>query len=49
MNIKLDENLPAGLSPLLAARGHDTQTVPQERLYDNDLRPLHEACKSLRD
>jgi predicted nuclease of predicted toxin-antitoxin system len=32
MNIKLDENLPAGLSPLLAARGHDTQAVPQEML-----------------
>lgn len=32
MNIKLDENLPAGLSALLAARGHDIETVPQERL-----------------
>jgi predicted nuclease of predicted toxin-antitoxin system len=38
MKIKLDENLPASLSPLLATRGHDAQTVPQERLGGaNDL------------
>ncbi len=32
MKIKLDENLPDGLSGLLVARGHDAQTVPQQRL-----------------
>jgi predicted nuclease of predicted toxin-antitoxin system len=32
MKIKLDENLPDGLSRLLVARGHDAQTVPQQRL-----------------
>lgn len=30
MKIKLDENLPATLVGLLAALGHDTDTVPQE-------------------
>jgi len=32
MNIKLDENLPAGLSSVLAVHGHDVETVPQESL-----------------
>ena len=30
MRIKLDENLPAGLVPLLAALGHEVDTVPAE-------------------
>lgn len=30
MKIKLDENLPSTLVRLLAALGHDTDTVPQE-------------------
>ena len=30
MKIKLDENLPEALVPVLAAFGHDTDTVPQE-------------------
>ncbi|MBK8760065.1 MAG: DUF5615 family PIN-like protein [Sulfuritalea sp.] len=32
MKIKLDENLPARLASLLAARGHDVHTVPNEGL-----------------
>lgn len=32
MKIKLDENLPARLSGILAARGHDVHTVPEENL-----------------
>lgn len=32
MRIKLDENLPAGLVPLLAALGHEVDTVPAEGL-----------------
>lgn len=30
MKVKLDENLPAGLAPLLTALGHDVDTVPAE-------------------
>jgi predicted nuclease of predicted toxin-antitoxin system len=32
MQLKLDENLPAKLAPLLAALGHDVDTVPHEQL-----------------
>jgi predicted nuclease of predicted toxin-antitoxin system len=32
MKIKLDENLPATLAAVLAAAGHDVDTVPQEGL-----------------
>ena len=32
MRIKLDENLPAGLVPLLGALGHEVDTVPAEGL-----------------
>ena len=32
MNIKLDENLPHALVPLLSALGHDVDTVESERL-----------------
>jgi len=32
MKTKLDENLPDGLSRQLVARGHDAQTVPEQRL-----------------
>jgi len=38
MNIKLDENLPASLSSVLGSRGHEVQTVPQEKLAGaNDI------------
>jgi predicted nuclease of predicted toxin-antitoxin system len=30
MNIKLDENMPAGLAPVLADLGHNVETVVQE-------------------
>jgi hypothetical protein len=32
MKVKLDENLPTRLLDALRQRGHDVQTVPQERL-----------------
>lgn len=32
MRVKLDENLPAGLAPILRSLGHDVDTVPQEGL-----------------
>jgi predicted nuclease of predicted toxin-antitoxin system len=36
VRIKLDENLPAGLVPLLAALGHDVDTVPAEGIGGED-------------
>ena len=30
MNIKLDENMPAGLAPILSGLGHNVETVVQE-------------------
>ncbi len=36
MRIKLDENLPAGLAPLLAALGHEVDTVPAEGIGGED-------------
>lgn len=32
MKIKLDENLPARLVPILQRQGHDVDTVPEEQL-----------------
>ena len=32
MKIKLDENLPARLVPILQRHGHDVDTVPEEQL-----------------
>jgi len=32
VKVKLDENIPSKLAQLLAALGHDTDTVPQEGL-----------------
>jgi len=32
MQIKLDENMPAGLAAMLASFGHDVDTVPEEGL-----------------
>jgi predicted nuclease of predicted toxin-antitoxin system len=32
MKIKLDENMPAGLSQTLSQLGHDVDTIPQEGL-----------------
>lgn len=36
MRIKLDEDLPAAMVPLLAALGHEVDTVPAERLGGQD-------------
>jgi predicted nuclease of predicted toxin-antitoxin system len=36
MRIKLDENLPARLAPLLGVFGHDADTVPEEGLQGRD-------------
>jgi len=36
VRIKLDENLPAGLAPLLAALGHEVDTVPAEGIGGED-------------
>ncbi|MCE5266818.1 MAG: DUF5615 family PIN-like protein [Planctomycetaceae bacterium] len=36
MRIKLDENLPARLTPLIGAAGHDVDTVPGEQLAGRD-------------
>ena len=36
MRIKLDENLPAGLVPLLAALGHEVDTVTVEGIGGED-------------
>jgi predicted nuclease of predicted toxin-antitoxin system len=36
VKIKLDENLPAGLVPLLTALGHEVDTVPAEAIGGED-------------
>jgi predicted nuclease of predicted toxin-antitoxin system len=36
VRIKLDENLPAALVPLLAALGHDVDTAPAEGIAGED-------------
>ena len=36
MRIKLDENLPAGLVPLLTVLGHEVDTVPAEGIGGED-------------
>ncbi len=36
MKIKLDENIPLQLVPLLIQQGHDVDTVPQEGLAGTD-------------
>ncbi len=36
MRIKLDENMPAGLSNFLARLGHAVETVPDEGLAGHD-------------
>jgi predicted nuclease of predicted toxin-antitoxin system len=36
VKIKLDENLPRQLVPLLTKLGHDVDTVPDERLTGRD-------------
>jgi predicted nuclease of predicted toxin-antitoxin system len=36
MRIKLDENMPEALVPILSDMGHDTDTAPQEGLAGQD-------------
>ncbi len=45
MKIKLDENLPEALVPILAAYGHDTDTVPQESLTGQPDETVWEAAQ----
>ena len=45
MNIKLDENLPEALAPILAELGHDTDTVRQETLTGQDDETVWEAAQ----
>jgi predicted nuclease of predicted toxin-antitoxin system len=45
MKIKLDENIPAGVAGILNGLGHDTDTVPQERLAGRDGRIVWEAAQ----
>ena len=45
MRIKLDENLPAELAGLLAALGHDAETVPGEVKPDFEIRTLEEILR----
>ncbi len=45
MNIKLDENLPEALVPILAEIGHDTDTVPQENLTGRNDETVWDAAQ----
>lgn len=45
MNIKLDENLPEALVPILAELGHDTDTVPQENLTGQNDETVWDAAQ----
>lgn len=45
MNIKLDENLPLRLAAVLAALGHDVDTVPQEGLSGQNDESVWEAAQ----
>lgn len=46
MKIKLDENLPDGLVPLLIELGHDTDTVFAERLAGSDDSTVWQAAQA---
>ena len=46
MRIKLDENLPANLSPLLGVLGHDVDTVPEERLQGRNDAAIWQAAQN---
>jgi predicted nuclease of predicted toxin-antitoxin system len=45
MRIKLDENLPLSLAPILADLGHDVHTIPQEHLSGAKDHSLWEAAQ----
>jgi predicted nuclease of predicted toxin-antitoxin system len=46
MRIKLDENLPTKLMPLLGALGHNVDTVPEERLQGRDDSMIWQAAQN---
>jgi predicted nuclease of predicted toxin-antitoxin system len=46
MNIKLDENLPVDLVPILTALGHNVDTVPGERLEGKPDTVIWDAAQS---
>jgi hypothetical protein len=46
VKIKLDENLPHRLVPLLTELGHDVDTVPDEQLAGQDDGVVWEAAQS---
>lgn len=46
MKLELDENLPRRLVDVLAALGHDVDTVPEERLSGQDDDVVWEAAQS---
>lgn len=48
MRIKLDENLPLRLARVLAERGHETDTVPQEKLAGQDDARVWQAAQTAR-
>ena len=45
MRIKLDENLPTRLVPLLDALGHNTDTVPEEQLQGRNDSVIWQATQ----
>lgn len=45
MKLKLDENLDVRLAPVLAAEGHEVDTVPSEGLAGSDDDTIHATCR----
>ncbi len=45
MRVKLDENMPEALVPILSDMGHDTDTVPQEGLTGQDDTSVWDAAQ----
>jgi predicted nuclease of predicted toxin-antitoxin system len=46
MRIKLDENFDVRLVPLLAAQGHEVDTVPSEGLSGTDDDGIYAVCRA---
>jgi predicted nuclease of predicted toxin-antitoxin system len=46
MKIKLDENLPTGLQPILARLGHQVHTAHEEGLTGKPEREIWQAARS---
>jgi predicted nuclease of predicted toxin-antitoxin system len=45
MRIKLDENLPHRLAPLISALGHNVDTVPEEQLQGQEDSVIWQAAQ----